>query len=562
VDPQRLKGILVKNKYLSEERFDALQKEAEAKKLPIETILVQKGIIRDEELGMLISRYLGFPFLYLQRAHVEGITPKLLSYIPEVVAFAQEAIVFDETEDTLRLVTSNPENYEFIKQLEQKTGKKVEVYYTTPFNLELALRRYRGDIRYEINQIIEKSKKQPAILEESVVRLVNLLIEHAYLNQATDIHFTPSFESASVRVRIDGILYKIAEYPLELQDRIASRIKVMANLRIDEKLAPQDGRFTFEMKEDKVDVRVSVMPITHGENVVLRLLGQRGKKFTLKELGLSFHDLRKVERASQGSWGMIISAGPTGSGKTTTMYAIIHLLNRPEVNIMTIEDPIEYKIEGIQQIQVNPKKNITFASGLRHILRQNPDIILVGEIRDEETARIAINAAMTGHLVLTTLHANDAATALVRLIEMGVQPFLVASAVSIVIAQRLVRKTCPYCAERVNLTARQIELISRNPELEKALKEVAEVEDLSKIQIYRGKGCKFCDWTGYLGRTGIFEVLPVTTEIQRLIVKRAPAGEIQKKAIEEGMKPMVYDGANKIIVGTTTPEEVLKVMRA
>lgn len=562
MDPQRLKGILVKNKYLSEERFDALQREAQVKKLPIETILVQKGIIRDEELGMLISRYLGFPFLYLQRAHVEGITPKLLSYIPEVVAFAQEAVVFDETEDTLRLVTSNPENYEFIKQLEQKTGKKVEVYYTTPFNLELALRRYRGDIRYEINKIIEKSKKQPAILEESVIRLVNLLIEHAYLNQATDIHFTPSFESASVRFRIDGILYKIVEYPLELQDRIASRIKVMANLRIDEKLAPQDGRFTFEMKEDKVDVRVSVMPITHGENVVLRLLGQRGKKFTLKELGLSFHDLRKVERASQGSWGMIISAGPTGSGKTTTMYAIIHLLNRPEVNIMTIEDPIEYKIEGIQQIQVNPKKNITFASGLRHILRQNPDIILVGEIRDEETAKIAINAAMTGHLVLTTLHANDAATALVRLIEMGVQPFLVASAVSIVIAQRLVRKSCPYCAERVNLTVRQIELISRDPELEKALKEIAEVEDLSKIQIYRGKGCKFCDWTGYFGRTGIFEVLPVTTEIQKLIVKRAPAGEIQKKAIEEGMKPMVYDGANKIIVGTTTPEEVLKVMRA
>jgi len=563
MDVQKLKEILIKGKYLDGEKFDKLQKEAAAKKLSLEMLLVQRGVVKDEELGKLISRHLGYPFISLQKAHIAGITNKLLSYIPEVVAFAQQAIIFEETErGVLKLATANPQNYEFIKQLEQKTGKKIEVYYATAFNLDSALRRFRGDLKYEVMQLIEKSEKQPFLMEEAIVRLVNLFIEYAYVNQATDIHITPMMNITSVRFRIDGILYKVVEYPLPLHDRIASRIKVLSRLRIDERAAPQDGRFSYAMKGENVDVRVSVVPISEGENLVLRLLGQRGRKFTLNEVGLSGSNSRKVEKAAQGSWGMIIAAGPTGSGKTTTMYAVLHSLNRPQVNIMTIEDPIEYKIEGIQQIQVNPKKKITFASGLRSIVRQDPDVILVGEIRDAETTKIAINSAMTGHLVLSTIHGNDAATALLRLVEMGAEPFLVASAVSLVIAQRLVRKTCPYCGRRVDLTVREIETISNEPELLQAMKEISGEKSLPKIKIYRGKGCKFCDSTGYFGRTGIFEVMPITAEIQKLIVGKMVSKEIRSSAIREGMLSMTYDGANKIIAGVTTPEEVLKIIKA
>jgi type IV pilus assembly protein PilB len=560
---QKLKEILIKNKYLDGEKFEAFQKEATAKKLPLEILLVQKGVIKDEDLGKLISQYLGYPFISLQKAHIAGITIELLAYIPEVVAFSQQAIFFEETkEGILKLATANPDNYEFIKQLEQKTGKKVEVYYVTPFNLDAALRRFRGDLKYEVMQLIEKSEKQPLLLEEAIVRLVNLFIEYAYVNQATDIHITPLSDTIHVRFRIDGILYKVVEYPSALHERITSRIKILARLRIDERAAAQDGRFSYLFKGESIDVRVSVVPVSEGENVVLRLLGQRGKKFFLSEVGLPENELRKIEKAAKGSWGMIMSVGPTGCGKTTTMYAILHYLNQSEVNIMTIEDPIEYKIEGVQQIQVNPKKKITFAAGLRSIVRQDPDIILVGEIRDEETTKIAINSAMTGHLVLSTLHANDAATALVRLIEMGAEPFLVASAVSVIIAQRLVRKTCLHCAQRVDLTVKEVETISNEPDLLEAIKTISGKKELSQIQVYKGKGCKFCEDTGYFGRIGIFEVMPVTAEIQKLVVGKIVSKEIREKAIMQGMYSMIYDGANKIIAGITAPEEIIKILKA
>jgi len=563
MEPQKLKEILIKNRHLDEEKFGLLQKDAIAKKIPLEIILVQRGVVNDDKLGKLIAQELGYPFVSLQRAHIAGITAELLSHIPEVVAFSQQAIFFEETESgTLKLATANPENYEFIKQLEQKTGKKIKVYYATPFNLDSALRRFRGDLKYEVMQLIEKSEKKPLLLEEAIVRLVNLFIEYAYINEATDIHITPLLDTVHVRFRIDGILYKVVEYPSVLHDRIASRIKVLSRLRIDERSAPQDGRFSYVIKGENIDVRVSVVPVTGGENLVLRLLAQRGKKFTLNEIGLSGENLREVEKAAQGAWGMIMSAGPTGCGKTTTMYSILHSLNKPEVNIMTIEDPIEYKIEGIQQIQVNPKKKITFAAGLRSIVRQDPDIILVGEIRDEETTKIAINSAMTGHLVLSTLHANDAATALVRLIEMGAEPFLVASAVSVIIAQRLVRKTCLHCAQRVDLSVKEIESISNEPDLLEALKTISGKKELSQIQVYKGKGCKFCEDKGYFGRIGVFEVMPVTAEIQKLVVGKIASREIRDSAIKQGMSSMIYDGANKIIAGTTTPAEIIRILKA
>ncbi len=561
---QKLKEILIKEKHLKEKEFDKIEKEADSKNTPVEIILVQKGIIKDEVLGKLISENIGYPFISLQKAYLSNIKKELLYYIPEVVAHSQQAIIFEETKDgILNLATSNPENYEFIKQLEQKAGKKINVYYATPFNLESALLKgYKGDLRKGVDNLLDSLKRKPVLLEESIVNLVNLFIEYAYLNEASDIHLTPLKEIAQIRFRIDGVLYKVAEYPIELHGRIVLRIKILSRLRIDEHSSPQDGRLSYSIKGESIDIRVSIIPVTGGENITMRLLAQRGRKFTLNEIGFLGNDLKKAEEAAKGSWGMILAVGPTGSGKTTTMYAMLHLLNKPEVNITTIEDPIEYKIEGIQQMQVNPRKNITFDSGLRAIVRQDPDIILVGEIRDNETMKIAINSAMTGHLVLSTLHANDAATALVRLVELGAEPYLVASAVNVIIAQRLVRKICPVCSVSVSLTASEIEMISRDPEVLKIIKEVSKKEDLSEIKIKKGTGCKICEGSGYAGRIGIFEVMEIEEKIQKFVVDKMPSKEIRRMAVEQGMTSMLHDGIVKVIMGITTLEEVMKTVKA
>jgi len=562
ISSENLKKILIEENYLDDNAFKKIQKESNSTNVSLEILLVQRGVIDDEKLGKLISKKINHPFFSLKKAHIKNITKELLYYIPEVAAEAQQAIVFEEKKDKILLATSRPDNYEFIKQLEQKAGKKVEVYYTTPFNLESALKHYRGDLTKEVSLLLDSSQKKATPSEENIVRLVGLFIEHAYLNQATDIHLTPLIDVAQVRFRIDGILYEVVEYPLNFHGRISSRIKILSRLRIDEKASSQDGRFSYSVKGGVVDIRVSIVPITEGENIVMRLLAQRGKKFTLNEVGLFGDDLKKAEMATKGSWGMIVAVGPTGSGKTTTMYAMLHVLNRPEVNIMTIEDPIEYKVEKIQQIQINPPKNITFPSGLRAIVRQDPDIILVGEIRDKETVEIAINSAMTGHLVLSTMHANDAATALVRLIEMGAKPFLVASAVNIVIAQRLVRKICSSCSVPNFFTAKEIEIISGDQELLEEIQSVFEEKDLTKIQAQRGRGCKFCEESGYTGRIGIFEIMKITEKTQKFIVGKASSKEIRRTAIEEGMTSMLHDGIVKIKKGITTLEEVIKTIRA
>ena len=404
------------------------------------------------------------------------------------------------------------------------------------------------------NLAIQNELAQP-IEKISVIRLVDEMVKHAYLVRASDIHIDPADDEVGVRLRIDGIMHNAFVLPKNLQDEVVSRIKVISGLRTDEHQTAQDGRFKFQLKEAQTnfDIRVSIAPTFYGENAILRLLVEHGEIFTLETLGFSPHDLGLVKRAVEKPYGMILATGPTGSGKTTTLYTILKILNTEDVSIIAIEDPIEYSIKGIDQIQVNPQTGLTFASGLRSILRQDPNIIMVGEIRDEETAAIAVNAALTGHLLLSTLHTNDAATTLPRLIDMKVEPFLIASTVNIAIGQRLVRKICPDCkAERKLSIAEMQGLATVIPQ---------EILKKNKSQtFYFGKGCKECNNTGYRGRIGIHEVLEVTDAVREAIMKRLNANEIRQIAQREGMTTMLEDGFAKTLKGVTTIEEILRVI--
>jgi type II secretory ATPase GspE/PulE/Tfp pilus assembly ATPase PilB-like protein len=557
---EKLKELLVESGLIKDADFDIAEKEAIGRKFELQELLVEKGLIKDEQIGRMIADELGYQFVDLKKANISEISEEMMDYIPEVVAFSQRAIVFNEDEKEIKIATSDPGNYTFFKILEQKIGKKVTPFYATPFDIGQALKRYKGDLMVEMRRMIKELEK--GTKEEVVVDLVNLIMEYGHSNIASDIHIEPITEFAVIRFRIDGILHKVAEYPKSLHDRIVSRIKIMARLRTDERAASQDGRFAYEsLGGGGVDVRVSIMPTTDGENVVMRLLMQRGKRLSIDDLGLLEHDLKKLKSASQKPYGMIILVGPTGSGKTTTLYSVLQMLNEPEVNIMTIEDPIEYNIEGVQQTQVNPAKDITFPKGLRTIVRQDPDIIMVGEIRDQETVDMALNSAMTGHLVLSTMHANDSATTFPRFLEMGAEPFLVASSINVSIAQRLARKICEECRENYFLSKEEAEIIEEEEGLKKIIQEISGINDLTKIKFYRGKGCRFCKDKGYEGRVAIFEVLEVTEGIRNLIVQKESSDIIKKKAIEEGMSTMVHDGVSKALMGIISIEEVRKIVK-
>ncbi len=563
ISEEKLKELLVDPGHIKESDFDMTQKEALGKDITLERLLVEKGLIRDENLGRMMADEAGYDYIDLKKANIAEIGPDLLDIIPEVVAYSQKAIAFEADSETIKVATTRPDNYPFFKLLEKKTEKVVEPYYATPFDMDQALKKYRGDLMAEMQRLIKELEKSKLGGEENVVELVNLIMEYSHSNLASDVHIEPLTEFAIIRFRIDGILHKVAEYPKKLHDRIVSRIKIMSKLRTDEKAAAQDGRFAFDAAGGgQVDVRVSIMPTTEGENVVMRLLMQRGRRFSIDELGLLDNDMKKLKAAANKPYGMIIVVGPTGSGKTTTLYSVLQMLAEPEVNIMTIEDPTEYNVEGVQQTQVNPAKNLTFPTGLRSIVRQDPDIIMVGEIRDEETVDMALNSAMTGHLVLSTMHANDAATTFPRFLEMGAEPFLVASSLNVSIAQRLVRKICEECRESHLLSEEELEILSEEKRLSELIKEISGEEDLKEVRFYRGAGCKFCNDTGYEGRTAIFEVLEVTEAIRNLIVQKESSDIIRRKAIDEGMSTMLHDGVSKALMGVTTLEEIRKSAKA
>lgn len=396
---------------------------------------------------------------------------------------------------------------------------------------------------------IEKEIKKGAA--RSLIGIVNDIIESAHMARASDIHINPKSDSVKIRFRIDGVLQDVFDMPKEILPELIGRVKILANLRMDEHQSYQDGRFRIVAKDnDNVDVRVAMSPSYYGESAVLRLLSDKAEKFNLENLGFSEENKKKIISAIEKPFGMILATGPTGSGKTTTLYTILKMLNKKESAIITIEDPIEYAVDNIKQIQVNPRTNLTFADGLRSILRQDPDIIMVGEIRDSETASIAVNTALTGHLLLSTLHTNDAATTLPRLLDMKVEPFLAASTVNIAIGQRLVRKICEKCKVSKKLTEAEIKSLSTASKLK--------ISDDSKV--YMGEGCEECSQTGYDGRVGIHEVLVVDNDIREGMLRKDSSDSIKRIAIKNGMKTMIEDGLDKVFQGITSLEEVLRVI--
>lgn len=554
---EKLRNFLLDTGLLSKEQYQTVEKEANERGLAVEDILVERGIVSDEQLGELIADFFEVPFINLKD---EKIPDEIRDIVPEIVAREQKIIVFDKTKGGLKVAMTNPNNIEMISWLEKKTGEKVIPYYATTNGIKEALRLYKKDIKRTFEEILKKGKKRAEIekiktREFPIIKIVDTLIEYAYENRASDIHIEPLEKKTKIRFRIDGVLHNVIDLPKKIHESLVSRVKVLAKLRTDEHFAAQDGKFVVKLGGEKFDVRVSVVPVTEGENVVMRILSERVRRFRLEDLGLSDKDLKIVKEATKNPFGMILATGPTGCGKTTTLYSILKILNKPGVNICTIEDPVEYDIEGVSQIQVNPKANITFARGLRAIVRQDPDIIMVGEIRDNETAKTAINSAMTGHLVLSSMHANTAATNLPRLIDIGIEPFLIASSINVIIAQRLVRKICTRCRESHELTKEELKRLNIPKQI---------IEKISKKRkknlFYRGKGCKACTNTGYSGRIGIFEVLNIDENIQKLIMQKSDADRIKDQAIKNGMTTMLEDGMEKALVGITTIEEIIRVI--
>lgn len=566
IPDEQIKTLLLDAQMLSLEDFERALKEARETDTPILEYLPKSGLISDNHLGQLLADMYKANFIDLSG---EKVTKSEMEILPEIIARSQRAVVF-RNDTKIHLATTDPNNYEFFKLTERRFEKPVEVYYATPFSLNAVLRQYGQSFGDRIEKMLKRLRTGGEERDEDIVKFVSLVMSYAHTTRASDVHLEPLVDHVSMRFRIDGILHEFARYPLDLHEKVVFRIKIMSRLRTDEHAAPQDGRFSFvqeatdaDSKPESFDVRVSILPVTSGENVVMRLLAEHSERFTLTDLGFSDIDLEKVERASRKPYGMILSVGPTGAGKTTSLYALLQTLNDMEVNIMTIEDPVEYAMEHVQQTQVNDKKHLTFATGLRSIVRQDPDIIMVGEIRDKETADIAVNAAMTGHLVLSTLHANDAATTFPRLAEMGVEPFLVASSVNVIIAQRLTRKICHKCKTNYFLDADELALLGTEPELTKIVKRLSGKKEIEKIRFYRGAGsaCEVCGGTGYNGRVGIFEVMEVSERLRVLISGKASADVITKTACEEGMTTMLEDGVAKMLQGLTSLEEVIRTTK-
>lgn len=502
------------------------------------------------------------------------ISPYVLNLIPKEVAEEHHVVVFKKSGNDISVATTDPNNAQVVNFIKKKTGFEPTLYLTTPADIAYALQRYEGELSEEFAKIIEDSIRETLASKESaeklaqfvpVVKMVNSIIDRALSRRASDIHIEPKSGQISVRFRIDGLLKKIVELPRELLPPILARLKLMANLKLDEHRIPQDGRFRYTFSDREVAVRVSVVPNLHGSKVVLRLLDTKEKRFNLKALGLNPHDLATVRREAEKPHGMILVTGPTGSGKTTTLYTMLRLLNRDRVNICTIEDPIEYGLDGVNQMQVNPAAGLTFSNGLRSLLRQDPDIVMVGEIRDRETAEIALNAAMTGHLVLSTVHTNDAFSAPQRLVEMGLQPFLIASVANVIVGQRLVRKLCHHCCTPVASSAKHIERYQKLLNLDNGLERLKALELVDKhltweqVKLCVGRGCTRCSDTGYHGRIGIYEFVSVDDAVRQAILDQPTASAVRQASMLQGATAMTEDGLLKVIQGLTTLEEVMRV---
>jgi type IV pilus assembly protein PilB len=576
VEPQQLKAFLLDAGLLAKQQFEQAEKKAGATKQRVGDVLVSDGLITQEELIKLEAYILGIPFVNLEK---ETVLPEVLSIIPEPIARSHNIIAFKKNGQELEVAMLDPEDLGTIEFIKKQADLKILPRLTTPQGIKNVLKQYQKTLEAEFGEIIKEESGMVQVKEEAkeegkdlekiaqelpVIKIVDTLIKHAVLQRASDIHVEPTEKEIIVRYRIDGILRDAMTLPKQASQGIVARIKVLANLKLDEHRLPQDGRFKAASDEFKYSIRVSVLPVFDGEKIVMRLLPEGSQALTLEQLGFVGQSLEIVQDNLRKPVGMILVTGPTGSGKTTTLYSMIEILNEPGVNISTIEDPIEYRMPRINQTQVNPKIGLTFANGLRSLVRQDPDIIMVGEIRDAETAGLAINASLTGHLVLSTLHTNTAAGAIPRLIDMKAEPFLISSTVNVILAQRLVRRLCRD-KEKYFLKGAELKNLAKYCDLDRVVKIlrgeriIKPKESLEQTSFYRPKASKECP-DGYKGRVGIYEVLPVTESIKELIIKTASSDQIQKQAQKEGMRTMVEDGFIKAAQGLTSIEEVLSVI--
>ncbi|HEX8974371.1 MAG TPA: GspE/PulE family protein [Patescibacteria group bacterium] len=579
IENAQLKSFLLDSNLLESKIVEENFAEATAQDLKLGDLLLKKNLIGEIELRKLYSYILGIPFVNLEK---EMITADILQIIPEPIAKKYGVVAFEKDGSNLKVAMKNPEDLQTIDFIRKKTGLKIIPCLTTEESIRIVLKQYEKSLKAEFGDIINKDADDASKADADndlekiaqdlpIIRIVDTLLKHAILQSASDIHIEPDEKEVRVRYRIDGVLHDAMTLPRQVLDGLVARVKVLSNLKLDEHRLPQDGRFKIEKEGYKISFRVSILPVFEGEKIVMRLLDESSKGLTLEKMGLTGEALEVVHRQIKRPNGMILVTGPTGSGKTTTLYTVMDILNTPEVNISTVEDPVEYRMPRINQTQVNAKIGMTFAAALRSLLRQDPDIIMVGEIRDGETMQIAIEAAMTGHLVLSTLHTNSAAGTLPRLLDMGSEPFLVASTANVIIAQRLVRKLCSECKVAYSLDEKGIKtlgetfamdemlgLIKKSPQLKGA---IGAKDTWKNITLYKAKGCEQCSNEGYRGRMGIYEVLEVDDSIGKLITDNATADDIEKKARENGMMTMSQDGFIKAAQGFTSIEEVLRVTK-
>ncbi len=577
--------ILRKSGAFDEEKIATLVEQAKTEKIELFELVIKQNVMSDSELTKAYADEIGVPFAEI---NVKELNKEVLKQLPEHIAKLYNMVVFDgsiDDKDALKSIAmEDPDDLQALDVLHKLFGQKIKIFIATHFNILSALDQYRGNIGSEISKIVtgetsEDEEDDEDITEEDIAedspiaQTVNLIIEYAVKSGASDIHIEPRDRHVIIRYRVDGVLREANRLPKRTLSALVSRIKILANLKIDERRAPQDGRFKITMNGRVFAFRVSTLPITEGEKVVMRVLDESSEPLSLETLGFWGKALDDIIDAAKQPHGMILVTGPTGSGKSTTLHSVLHILNKPDVNISTIEDPVEYKLEGVNQTQVNPVAGMTFVAGLRALLRQDPNIIMVGEIRDGETAGLGVQAALTGHLVFSTLHTNNAATCLPRLLDMDIEPFLIASVIRVVIGQRLVRRLVPEdCEQYIPSDEERKEIervfgIKSKTDWDAILKLLQQAQEhfgqpkTTKLQLWRPKADLPNERTGYKGRMGIYEVLKNTDNIQKLIVSNATSEEIQSQSIKEGMVTMQLDGLIKALLGMTSIEEILRVTR-
>lgn len=585
----KIKGIedvLFDQKLISEDQLAAIKFEHVNTGKAVEQIIKERGYVSNDAYVKAFGQVYNIEYAQLEGRTID---PKLLELVPHVLAKKYNAIPFalDDETDILSLAMVDPLDLQTIEFIERKTGYKVKPFISTMTEIEHMVEEQSGKvIGEEISAALEEISQTTLKIEEGqgdlsadeatlrdapIARIVGMILETAVKTGASDVHIEPDETKTRLRYRIDGVLEEKRTLPKEMHDSLVARIKILGNMKIDEKRLPLDGRFKIEVGKTKTDLRVSTLPTIYGEKAVIRLLKEEGSVFTFQDLGLRGLSLKRLEESLIKPVGMILVTGPTGSGKTVTLASALNKLNTVKVNIITIEDPVEIRIPGVNQVQINPQAGLTFATGLRSFLRQDPNIIMVGEIRDSETAELAIHAALTGHLVLSTLHTNSAGGAVPRLLDMGIENFLLASTLHAVLAQRLVRKICEDCKKEYDppeeVTKDIKEIISgvENSQIlmskDKSIIDAVKLAQKDKLKLYRGEGCDKCGGTGYRGRTGIFEVLEISEQIQKLILEHSSAAQVQKAGAAEGMMTLVQDGYLKVVEGLTTVEEVLRVSK-